>query len=341
MAALNVGLLGYGNAGRVFHAPLIQAEPGLNLHRIGSRSFADKTLPPGVTGASVDDVIADPDINLIVVATPNDSHAPLALQALKAGKHVVVDKPFAVTADEATRLVQEAKSRNLLLSVFHNRRWDGGFRSVRQAVAEGLVGDISYGAFHFDRLSPAIKHRWREWQDVPGSGILHDLGPHLLDQILCLFGMPDALTASTARQRPGAQVDDFFHILLEYGSTRIAAHASSLMPDHGPRIALYGDQASLFQYGFDGQENALKQGAMPGDPGWGDTPGGAVRLIAHDGAVAELTMQPGQYEAYYADIAAAISQARTPEVTAQQALQVMQVLELARRSAETGQRQAV
>jgi len=338
MAALDVGLLGYGNAGRVFHAPLIQAEPGLNLHRIGSRSFADKTLPAGVSGASMDDVIADPDIALIVVATPNDSHAPLALQALEAGKHVVIDKPFAVTADEAALLVQEAENRNLLLSVFHNRRWDGGFRSVRQAVGDGLVGDISYGAFHFDRFSPVIKHRWREWQDVPGAGLLHDLGPHLLDQILCLFGLPDAVTASTARQRPGAQVDDFFHILLEFGRTRIVAHASSLMPDHGPRIALYGNQASLFQYGFDGQEDALKQGAMPGDAGWGNTPGGAARLVAHDGNVTDLKMLAGQYEAFYANIAAAISQDRAPEVTAHEALQVMQVLELALRSAETGQR---
>lgn len=337
MATIKVGLLGYGGAGRIFHGPLITAEPRLQLHRIGSRDFTNKSLPHGVIGAPIAEVIADPDIDLIVIATPNESHAALAEQALHAGKHVVIDKPFALTSDEAASVVATAKLAGKVLSIFQNRRWDGGFLTARKLFDEGHLGPISYGEFHFDRYSPSIKDRWREWEQ-PGAGILYDLGPHLLDQIMCLFGMPEAVTANVARQRSGAQVDDFFHIILEYGSARVVAHASSLMPDHLPRISLFGENASFFQFGFDGQEAALKRGELPGDTQWGTTPNGAAYLMSADGARTDVPMLPGQYEAFYSNIADAICDGTELAVTDAQALNVMRVLDAAHLSAKSGHR---
>ncbi|NNE51450.1 MAG: oxidoreductase [Sulfitobacter sp.] len=337
MSPIKVGLLGYGMAGRVFHAPLIMTEPRMELVRIGSRTFADKKLPEGVTAGAIDAVIDDPEIDLIVIATPNDSHAPLARRALAAGKHVVVDKPFALSAEEAVSVIEAAREADRLLSVFQNRRWDGGFLTAQMALSKNRLGEVSYAALHFDRYSPVIKNRWRE-QAVPGSGVLYDLGPHLLDQILCLFGKPDAITATLAAQREGAIVDDFFHITCGFGARQVVAHASALMPDHGPRIALYGDRATLFQYGFDGQEGALKEGRAPDDPGWGETPGSTVIQVGPDGTETELEPRKGAYEAYYANVAAAILDGAPLEVTPDQALTVMQMLDAARLSAETGRR---
>ena len=340
MTTINVGLLGYGNAGRVFHAPLIMAEARMSLHSIGSRSFVDKSTPPGVRQASIDTVIADPEIDLIVVATPNDSHASLAQAALKAGKHVVVDKPFALNEGEAQATIDTARQADRLFSVFQNRRWDGGFLTVQKAIGDGQLGALSFGAFHFDRFAPEIKDRWREW-DQPGAGILYDLGPHLFDQVMMIFGTPDAVTTSLAHQRPGAIVDDFFHAIFDYGQSRVTAHASSLMPAHGPRIALYGEQASLFQFGFDGQEDALKSGQVPGDPNWGDTPGGAAYLQDHDGTRHDLPFLKGAYEVYYAKIADAILTGAPLPVTPDQALTLTRMLDAAFESAETGRRVSI
>lgn len=337
MTPVGVGLLGFGMAGRVFHAPLIQAEPGFQLRKVGSRSFSDKVLPDGVAGVTMEEVIADPQIELIVVATPNDSHAPLALRALEAGKHVAIDKPFALCANEAAEVIALAEKKRRLLSVFQNRRWDGGFLTAQRAMDEGHLGEVSYAAFHFDRFSPQIKDRWRE-REVPGAGLLYDLGPHLLDQIFCLFGAPDWISATTAKQRKGALVDDFFHVVCGFGPRRVVAHASSLMPDHGPRITLYGDKAALFQYGFDGQEQALKEGQAPGDPGWGETPDGRVVLKVPDGTESVLQPLKGSYENYYANIAAAIRDGTPLEVSPDQALTVMRMLDTARQSAKEGQR---
>tara|TARA_R110002110_G_scaffold65812_21_gene180939 strand:- start:4196 stop:5221 length:1026 start_codon:yes stop_codon:yes gene_type:complete len=335
MKTINVGLLGYGMAGKVFHAPLIQSEPRMTLRTIGSRTFTDKTLPKNVAAADIDAVISDPLIDLIVVATPNSSHAPLAQLALEAGKHVVIDKPFALSEAEAQRVIEAARAAGRIVSVFQNRRWDGGFLTARRAVQQGRLGKITYAELHFDRYSPAIKDRWREYQ-VPGAGILYDLGPHLLDQILCLFGMPDALTANLAAQRPGARVDDFFHIICDYGPVRVVAHASSLMPDHAPRIALYGDDGSLFQYGLDGQEMALKAGMTPAHDDWGLSRDAEVVLKSADGQSETLPILRGRYDAFYANIADVILEASPCAVPPEQALQVMRMLDAAQQSAADG-----
>lgn len=192
MSQIQVDLLGFGLTGSVFHASLIQACDGRHLAAIGSRSFEGKQLPAGVRGASIDAVLADPAIELVVVATPNDSHAGLARQALLAGKHLVVDKPFVLSAADAEDLIALARKQERCLSVFHNRRWDADFLTVQQMMAEGRLGAMSYAEFHFDRYRPQLKPRWRE-QPGEGVGVLYDLGPHLIDQACCLFGLrPDS-----------------------------------------------------------------------------------------------------------------------------------------------------
>ncbi len=331
MSQLQVGLLGFGLAGSVFHAPLIQACDGLHLAAVGSRSFEGKQLPAGVRGARIDAVLADPAIELVVVATPNDSHASLARQALLAGKHVVVDKPFVLRAADAEDLIALARKQDRCLSVFHNRRWDADFLTAQQVIAEGRLGAISYAEFHFDRYRPQPKPRWRE-QPGEGAGVLYDLGPHLIDQACCLFGLPRAVTADVLAQRPGAQVDDYFHLLLDYGSTRVVLHASSLMPAHGPRIALYGEAASFRHFGLDSQEDDLKAGLRPGSAAWGQMRGARAELLSHDGEVTAIDTLRGRYQDYYAGIVHAVRTGAEPPVTATQALDVMRVLEAAMRS---------
>jgi scyllo-inositol 2-dehydrogenase (NADP+) len=331
MTQIQVGLLGFGLAGSVFHAPLIQACEGLHLAAVGSRSFEGKQLPAGVRGASIDAVLADPAIELIVVATPNDSHAALARQALAAGKHVVIDKPFVLRAADAEALIALARTQNRCLSVFHNRRWDADFLTAQQVIADGNLGAISYAEFHFDRYRPQLKARWRE-QPGEGAGVLYDLGPHLIDQACCLFGLPRAVTADVLAQRPGAQVDDYFHLLLDYGSTRVVLHASSLMPAHGPRIALYGERASFRHFGLDSQEDDLKAGLRPDGESWGRMREARAELLSHDGEVTVFDTLCGRYQDYYAGIVRAVRTGAEPPVTATQALDVMRVLEAAMRS---------
>lgn len=331
MSKVNVGLLGFGLAGSVFHAPLIQSCDAMELKAIGSRSFSDKCVPHGVKAAGFDEVIQDPSIDLIVVATPNTSHFPQAFAALQAGKHVVLDKPMTIRASEAEALINLAQAKGLVLSLFQNRRWDGGFRTARKLLGEGGLGTLSFAEFHYDRHNPNVKDRWRE-EPIPGAGVLYDLGPHLIDQAYCLFGMPNSVFADVVVQRPGAVVDDYFHLVLDYGRLRVVLHASNLVSNFGPRIALYGDKASFQQFGLDGQEDDLKNGLRPGDPNWGITKGVYGQLLAHDGAATKIDVLKGAYEMYYAGIADAISNGTPPPVLPSDARDTMSILEAAVRS---------
>jgi scyllo-inositol 2-dehydrogenase (NADP+) len=331
MSQIQAGLLGFGLAGSVFHAPLIQACEGLQLAAIGSRSFEGKQVPAGVRCAGIDEILCDPLIELIVVATPNDSHASLARQALAAGKHVVVDKPFVLRTADAESLIALARENDRCLSVFHNRRWDADFLTAQQIIAEGRLGPITYAEFHFDRYRPQLKPRWRE-QAGEGAGVLYDLGSHLVDQACCLFGLPRAVTADVLAQRPGAEVDDYFHLLLDYGTARVVLHASSLMPAHGPRIALFGETAGFRHFGLDTQEADLKAGLRPGSEGWGRMRDARAELLAHDGQVTAIESLCGRYQDFYTGIVNAIRNVTAPPVLTEQALNVSVILEAALRS---------
>jgi scyllo-inositol 2-dehydrogenase (NADP+) len=335
-APVVTGLIGYGTAGRVFHAPLIRAEPRLALAAVvSSRSEQIARELPGVSAlAEAAALFADPAISLVVIATPNASHMSLATQALEAGKHVVVDKPLAVSAAEADALIALAARRGRLLSVFHNRRWDSGFLTLHTLLAEDRLGEVMRYEARFDRFRPHIKPGWREAPQTPGGGVLYDLDAHLIDQALLLFGLPEAVSADVYAQRAQAQVPDGFDVCLHYARRRVLLGASSLIAGPGPQLAAHGDRASFLRDGLDGQEAALRAGHHPGTPGWGEEPSAhRARLIDGDGRETPLVNVRGSYESYYRGIAAALLDGAAPPVRAEQARDVLRVIEAAMRSA--------
>ena len=338
---LKVGLIGYGYAGKTFHAPLIAAVPTLELAAVASSGAAKVHADwPGVTVfATPAELIARDDLDLVVIATPNDTHHPLASAALLAGRHVVVDKPFTVALDDARELVALARQRRRVLSVFHNRRWDGDFMTLRRLVADGALGRVVEMSSRHDRYRPEVRQRWREGAG-PGAGLWFDLGPHLVDQALQLFGRPRAITLERDLTRDGALADDWFHASLRYDRLHVHLHAGMLVAASAPRLAVHGTLASFVKEGLDAQEDALKAGVRPTwppQPGWGIDPGRASRVTrAVDGAavVEPVRMLPGAHMAYFAGVAAAIRGEAPNPVPPEEALAVMELIELGIRSAD-------
>ncbi|GAB4403289.1 MAG: oxidoreductase [Rhodoferax sp.] len=348
---LGVALVGYGSAARVFHAPLIAGVPGLALRCVVSTRPAQVHADwPGVrVVAQPDAVWADPSIDLVVLATPNATHYPLALAALQAGKHVLVDKPCTATLAQTEHLLAVAQARGRVLTVFQNRRYDSDFLAVQQTLASGVLGRVVQVDSHFDRYRPAVPQRWRE-QPGPGSGLWFDLGPHLLDQALLLWGEPEDLTLDLACVRVGAQVDDWFHAVLRYthagAPLRVLLHASTLVCEPGPRWAVHGTQGSLTQWGLDTQEAALKAGARPClDHGsaWGrpEHPAQQVFMQTLPGVDQPVTvrrnlMVAGDYLRFYANLRDAIGHGTEPEVSPAHVAAVMRWLEYGARNAYRG-----
>lgn len=337
---IRVGLIGYGLAGASFHAPLIAAVPGLRLAAVAtSRAAAVARDWPAAVVVGTGDagaLFADPAIDLVVIATPDQLHAPLAQAALKAGKHVVIDKPFVTDPSDGAMLIALAEARGLVLSAFHNRRWDGDFRTVRNLLADGTLGGIALAELRWDRFRPAIKPGWREAQ---GAGLLNDLGPHLLDQACQLFGAPDALTADIGTQRAAASTEDYFELTLHYGARRVIVSAATLVAAPRPRFALHGTGGSFVKYGIDPQEAVLRAGGTPDMPGFGvDAPDAYGTLTTAAGTSAKIPSECGDWRAYYAGVAAAIADGAPVPVPAREALAVMDLIALARRSAADGRR---
>lgn len=332
---VRVGLIGYGFSGKTFHAPLIGAVPGLSLCAVVSRDAAkvNADLPDAVVYADPAAMLTADDIDLVVIATPNDTHAPLARAAIEAGKHVVIDKPFTLDLAEARALVALAEHRGVILSVFHNRRWDSDFLGVRRAIEDGLIGTVSHFESHFDRFRPAVRDRWRE-HDVAGGGIWFDLGPHLVDQAVQLFGLPDRVQASLAKQRSGAVADDWAHVVLSYGERRVVLHAGMLVGGGTHRFTVHGDAGSIVKHAIDRQEAQLLAGMVPGAPGWGDDPD---PLVFHDGTAPprEIATLPGDQRRYYSGIADAINGTGANPVPPIEALWVMAIVEAAVQSSQT------
>jgi scyllo-inositol 2-dehydrogenase (NADP+) len=338
---IGVGLAGYGLGGSVFHAPLIQAEPGLRLHAVvTSRDEQVRRELPGVgVVGSAAELLQDPAVELVVVAAPNAVHHQLAAAALRAGRHVVVDKPFALSTADADELIGLAEATDRRLSVFHNRRWDSDFLTVRRCLEAGVLGDVSTFTSRYDRFRPVPKGSWKE-QDVPGSGVLWDLGPHLVDQALQLFGRPETVWADVGVQRPGVEAVDYLHLALGYGRLRVLLHAGMEVRDPGPRFEVHGDRGSFVKHGMDLQEQALRAGGRPGDPGWGSEPPDRHGTLTGEVAGLELRGRlesvPGDYGAFYAAMAAAIRGGGPVPVPAAEARDVIMVIELALASAREG-----
>jgi scyllo-inositol 2-dehydrogenase (NADP+) len=341
-APVRVGLLGYGMAGEIFHAPFIRHVARLKLTAVAtSRSERAAALGDEVRVTSPDALVTDPEIDLVVIASPNETHFPLARAALEAGKHVVVDKPFMLSLEEADAVLALAARERRVLSVFHNRRWDGDFRTVRGIAGSGALGAIRLYEARWDRFRAAPAKGWRE-QPGPGAGLLADLGPHLVDQAIELFGAPEAVSADVARQREGARVDDYFEIRLHYGAMRATLGASSLVAAPRPRFALHGGGGSFVKHGLDPQAEQILAGLRPGSEGFGVE--GAQwhgTLTRPDGGSERVPTANGDYGAYYERVADAILAGAPPPVDPADARLGLAILELARRSAGEGRRLAL
>lgn len=349
-APLRVGLVGYGLAGSVFHAPLIAATEGLVLDTVVTsneerREQARAEFPALRFAASPDELWERADaLDLIVIASPNKTHVPLATAALEAGLPVVVDKPVAGTAAEARELAALAEERGLLLSVFQNRRWDNDFLTLRSLIADGELGEVWRFESRFERWRPQPKGGWRESGDPQEiGGLLYDLGSHVVDQALALFGPVAQVYAESDVRRPGAAADDDTFVALTHTSgVRSHLYVSATTAQLGPRFRVLGSAAGYVKYGLDPQEAALREGARPtADEPWGvEDEALWGRLGAGEspltGGGAPVRTLPGDYPAYYAAVADALRGKGDNPVTAHQAAAALDVLEAARRSARDG-----
>ena len=338
---IEVGLIGFGLAGRAFHAPVIRAVPGLHLAAILQRTGTEaaEEYPDVRIVRSLDELLSISEIRLIVIATPNETHYSFARQCLEAGRDVVVDKPFTTSLEEAVSLVQFAKDANRLLTVYQNRRYDGDFQAVRQLLEVGTLGRIVRFETSYDRFRPQLKPgAWRE-AARPGSGILFDIAPHLIDHALVLFGLPEAVTADVRAERENAAADDAFDITLHYSNgMRAVLRSSILAAAPRPRFVLFGTQASFVKQTFDPQEANLRRGFIPKDTAWGAEPEenwGVLTVPSRD-LFERRRIPPANcdYRDYYSNVRDAILGRASLAVTPERALEVMRLLEFARASSK-------
>lgn len=333
MTQLQVGLIGYGLSGKVFHGPFLKT---LDQYRVkyivtsapDKMEQAQQDFPEALVLADVESLLSDPVLDLIILCTPNTLHYPLAKAALQAGKHVVVEKPFTVTAAEAADLVVLAAEKQKILSVYHNRRFDGDFKTLQALLKTSAFGEPVRFESRFDRYRPAFKiNSWRE-DALPGSGLLYDLGSHLIDQALLLFGLPEELYAEIRSERHG-KTDDAFEIHLYYPDLKVTLQASSLIKEPTPRFALYGTKGAYVKYGLDPQEAALRAGNLPLTLDWGSEPERQWGIRHTDSGRVSYPTQQGSYQDYYLKLYDAILNQQPAPVTALDGLRTIQLIEAA------------
>ena len=336
---IEVGLIGFGLAGRAFHAPVIRAVPGLHLAAILQRTGneAAEKYPDVRIVRSIEELLAIKEIRLIVIATPNDTHFTLARHCLQSGRGVVVDKPFATTYEDAAALVEIAKKSGRFLTVYQNRRYDGDFQSIRQLVTEKTLGRIVRFETHYDRFRPNLKpNSWRE-RTGPGTGILFDIAPHLIDHALVLFGLPAAVTADVRAEREHAQADDAFDIFFHYpNNLRVLLGSSILAANPRPRFIVFGTQGSYEKRSFDPQESNLRRGDPPTDRSWGWEPEENWGILTTPSGDSfnqrRIPSAPCDYRGYYANVRDTLLGVASPAVTLPWSLDIMRLLELCRES---------
>jgi scyllo-inositol 2-dehydrogenase (NADP+) len=339
MNRIRVGIIGFGLSGRYFHAPLLLAHPGFSIKMVStSREQEAKALVPDVQVVGDPSTLTrNPDIDLIVNCAPNTFHFSYSAEALETGKHVVIEKPFVTTVAEGERLIELAARSNRVVSVFHNRRWDSDFLTVKKLIGSRRLGNIKHFESHMDRWRPQCRaHRWRE-QPREGSGVFYDLGPHLIDQALVLFGMPERLMADIQCQRAGGATDDYFHLTLYYGSTRVLLQSSSFSST-SPRYQVFGDLGTFMKFGLDPQESQLKQGLSPSDHDFGREPERDFGILTNPdtGVSQPVSSERGHYLAFYDQLYESLTQQRSAAVSAEEALRSIRLIELALCSSRTG-----
>jgi len=337
---ISVGLIGYGVASRVFHAPVIQSVPRLKLRKIVERHGDEsrKHYPWVEVVSDANSLLQDEKIDLVVIATPNITHFDLARASLLANKHVVVEKPFTTSSAQAQQLIDLARRQNRLISVHHNRRWDGDFLTVKKLLADKLLGRLVEYESHFDRFrNTPRENAWRE-ENEEGGGILFDLGSHLIDQAQVLFGLPQMITADIRVQRDHAQAVDNFELILHYPNLKVTLKAGMLVREQNMRFILHGIEGSFIKHGFDPQEELLRRGLTPAEPHWGEEPSENWGTLDTqiEGVHVERPLETiaGCYQGYYENIVAAIAGRAELAVRTEEAKHTIRMIELALESNE-------
>lgn len=338
----NVGLIGFGMAGNLFHAPFISAVQGLTLSKIRETkehhiAIIKKRYPQTIIVNDTREILNDPSIDLVIVATPNTTHFNLAKEALLAGKHVVVDKPFTVRSSEASELVELAKEQQKLLTAFQSRRWDSDFKTIQKIISSGLLGQLAEYEAHYDRFRNTLRpDTWKEDGEL-GTGILYDLGSHLIDQALVLFGLPKAITAQLRAQRRGSRINDNFELILEYDRLKVTLKGGMLVKEQIPRYILLGNNGSYVKYGIDVQEEALLAGQTPdSSPNWGQEPESIWGIMNTEFNGIEfrgkVKSEPGDYRGYYQNVYKALLGDEALAVQPEHARNIIRVIEIAMQS---------
>ena len=341
---VNVGLIGYGMGGRMFHAPILTSIEGLKLVKVRETkapniAHINSNYPDAEIVNDSTSIFEDKNIELVVITSPNNTHYSLAKEALLAGKHVVVDKPFTVSSAEADELINLAQSRSLILSVYHNRRFDSEYKTVKKVLDSNTLGRLIEYEAHFDRYRNFIKpDTWKE-EPEPGTGLLYDLGSHLIDQALSYFGLPDSVYADIRIQREGGQITDNFELVLNFGSLKATLKAGMLVKEIGPRITLLGTEGAYQSYGMDVQEEDLKAGIFPNDKAdWGVAPESSWGILNTNlnglNFKGKVETERGDYREYYDNIYKTILGEETLLVKAEEARDTIKVIEMAMKSNE-------
>ncbi|HUR10801.1 MAG TPA: Gfo/Idh/MocA family oxidoreductase [Flavitalea sp.] len=337
---IKTALLSFGMSGSVFHAPFITHDDRFQLYAVWERekNLANQKYPFIQTFRSLEDLLKDPQIELVVVNTPNSTHAEYSHKCLEAGKHVIVEKPFTITSAESRELIQLAAQKHRVLSVYHNRRFDSDFKTVVKVIEGGRLGKITEAEFHFDRYKEGLSAKTHKEIPAPGTGALYDLGAHLIDQALSLFGMPQAVFADIRIIRPLSQVDDYFELLFYYPDKRVRLHCSYLVKESLQAFILHGAKGSFVKYRADPQETQLQENKVPGSANWGREPEkyrGILHIEQNGTSVREeVETSAGNYGEYYQKIFEAVRNNAPAPVSGQEAEQVIRIIETAFQSSK-------
>jgi scyllo-inositol 2-dehydrogenase (NADP+) len=338
---ITVGIASFGMSGKIFHATLLFHHKNYQMKRIVERRDNEASLlyPKILLSRSIDDLLQDDEIELVIVNTPDQTHYEIAKQCLDAGKHVVVEKPFTQTVTQGKELIDLAQQKRKVLSVFQNRRWDGDYLTVQRILDEQLLGRLVDFEAHFDRYKPLIPlDTWKEKASA-GAGVVYNLGSHMIDQALVLFGLPEAVTGVLKIMRADSEVDDWYDILLHYSHVNVLLKSSLLVKEPGPRYILHGTHGSFLKWGLDPQEEALKQGKNPNDKDWGresEEWWGTLNIekqgVTQRGKYETL---PGNYSAFYDALYESIVHGKELAVKPEEALNVIRIIEAVRKSSKT------
>ncbi len=344
MQPIITSLLSFGMSGRVFHAPFIHLHPGFQLKSVWERTKneSQQFYPSVQVLRSMDEILEDPEVELVVVNTPTGTHFDYTRRVLEAGKSAIVEKAFTTTLAEAEELRELANRKGLFVSVFQNRRWDSDFRTVKKVLADGCLGEIMEAEFHYDRYNDQLSPKAHKETPAPGAGIVYDLSPHLIDQALSVFGMPESVFADLRITRPGSRVDDYFEILLYYPVLRVRLKSGYQVPEPIPSYVIHGRQGSFLKSRADIQESMLLQHIPPSAPDWGMEPASEMGLLCtlQGGKLVRENIHslPGNYYLYYDGIYKAMREGAELPVTATDGVNTMRIIEAVFTSHATGKR---